>query len=147
MDNADFQHLLSLVKAHRDALLPLGPQRAKGVRRRSDEWIDAISAWQESCENVDDLLERFEKFVAGLESPRAEERRSGWIPVNERLPTMHQTVLCWIVGDDHDRPCIGTLNEGHRKPYFAIGRRDFTLKQVSHWMPLPDGPSTPQEKP
>lgn len=86
-------------------------------------------------------------YVASLEAPRAEERRSGWIPVKNWLPEEFE---------EHDglkRPVqvlaamiTGTVVIIYARElnvlYCDALKNDEDCAYVA-WMPLPDGPSKP----
>lgn len=72
------------------------------------------------------------KFVAQQSAP---ERGDGWIPVNERLPSMVQEV---IVNSEFDGVTAGIL-DSYGEWYSP--NSDYKLTRVVAWQPLPAAPS------
>ena len=100
---------------------------------KKEVWV----GWQ----NHDSIESPLKRVIAFLESLPSETQRTGWIPVGERLPNLHQTVLCWRADDDCDHPFTATLNKDSRlKPYFLTAQTQWTVGEVTHWMPLPEAP-------
>ena len=71
-----------------------------------------------------------------------------WRSIKEVMPHLHQHCLVWL--DGATLPCIATMNRRHSHTlgsdlinYFALGNGagDRQLEEVTHWMPLPAGPS------
>ena len=69
-DITDLETVKKLLIDNREKLMPSAPRRPKGVRTKSDEWQDALSAWDEQCEMIDELTERFGKFVEFVKASR-----------------------------------------------------------------------------
>jgi len=61
-----------------------------------------------------------------------------WISVKDRLPEIGDWVLVFTKVKDQSLIEIALLGmfEGFFNPQLGIG----TMKNVTHWMPLPDGP-------
>lgn len=101
-------------------------------------WCDPET---EHLEMIPELAEAFAKRIAqqAEELERlGEERR--WIPVDERLPEVYEKVLLIVEG----LRFIGCRAEGGW--YDQEGSAFFNLANewmdVTHWMPLPEHPST-----
>lgn len=79
-----------------------------------------------------------ERIVAALSAQQsAPERGDGWIPVNERLPSMVQEV---IVNSEFDGVTAGIL-DSYGEWYSP--NSDYKLTRVVAWQPLPAAPSLP----
>lgn len=65
-----------------------------------------------------------------------------WIPVSERLPAEYDSVLVWNVGDVDGGICLEAcmVNVIPDKPIWST-LTDRVLENVTHWMPMPDGPT------
>lgn len=110
--------------------------------------------WAEKPQEVQDKdIENFCKDLAVVRSAIAElEAKSKWIPVTERLPDLE---LVEVKTDDNDLfPCLAARKHTRAKNgiytekvwYDGYGFIDGVLNdvtdEVTHWMPLPEAPTT-----
>jgi len=65
MHLSDWQFLNRLLKEKRDCLMPPAPKPSQHCRKGSQAYIDAVSAWMASCEEIDDLLEKVNAEIEG----------------------------------------------------------------------------------
>ncbi len=87
-------------------------------------------------EEYDALHAEAEALRAALSAQQsAPERGDGWIPVNERLPSMVQEV---IVNSEFDGVTAGIL-DSYGEWYSP--NSDYKLTRVVAWQPLPAAPS------
>lgn len=83
----------------------------------------------------------------------ATERAWEWISVEERLPELDRSVLLWVGGDGIEGAAISGWRETDPESYTAKewdneNGADFPPEystdewgKVTHWMPLPKGPT------
>jgi hypothetical protein len=60
---------------------------------------------------------------------------SKWISVDERLPKSHKAVM-WCLKDNF--MAVGSFDDEQRGVF--VDACFFKLKEVTHWMPLPEPP-------
>ena len=87
-----------------------------------------------------------------------EVQQMRWIPVEERLPEEEGTYIVCVDGEvKYDAYCVcggverwlcynGTLSALYIDPYSSKPLRDGPYPRVTHWMPLPPGPSAKGEE-
>ena len=90
----------------------------------------------------DELMERYTETTRVIEHLKfriAElEEAQRWIPVSERLPEDGKPVwVCTIWNEQHS----GFLIDGVWVGLF----RDFREGEITHWMPLPPNPESPND--
>ena len=59
MKRSEWQALERLLRDNRENLMPEPPESCKFCRKGSDNYINAYSAWQNECEDIDELLDKF----------------------------------------------------------------------------------------
>ena len=94
-----------------------------------DDWLADNSKTRDTAAALDEItwlrLER-QRLIA--------ERK--WIPVSERLPQPHFSVICFLNGQASEMQC--TRHHDRLRWYYpASGEYD---EGVTHWMPLPEPP-------
>lgn len=89
----------------------------------------------------------------GERKARAEERRSSWVPCAVELPEIGRNVLVYLPQSGSDRtPKVKALarfipyegapdDHGHWDNHYPGSGNMHVFEAVTHWMPLPDGPS------
>jgi hypothetical protein len=78
------------------------------------------------------FAESLERELAALAAAPAAPQ-SGWVSVEERLPTDTKTVL---TNSNAEGIKLGMYCEG----YWWSGNEEFPMTEVTHWMPLPAAP-------
>ena len=84
---------------------------------------------------IDDLREENANLTARIAELEEKQR---WIPVSERLPEKYTPV--WVTttwGEQHS----GNLTDDCWTGLF----RDFREGEITHWMPLPPNPESPND--
>lgn len=76
----------------------------------------------------------YEEYAAEAWNTRA----SGWIPCSEMLPEDKQKVLIHTKSKGHI--LIAEYNSDWSTPFYSFRIGGWKIRQVSHWMPLPEPP-------
>mgnify|MGYP001547763830 FL=1 len=113
---------------------------------------DAPTYGDFNCQHCEQMYVYDECHRIELSEPQLKTLRdSRWIPVSERLPELLTEVLGWHP-DDRVRAWFrhsGTVQGGPRKGVYWESWTpqdrecdDCNVKEPTHWMPLPEPPST-----
>ena len=68
-----------------------------------------------------------------------------WIEVNERLPNDREWVLVWHTGYSTPKKAKHKTDLDTYCPIFILDGDNGLDGEVTHWMPLPEPPRTPQK--
>ncbi len=111
-------------------------RRAKVTALRASEHLGRASKHLDEAKKLhDEAREIISKLRTEPVSRTTEP--SGWIPVAERLPKLHESVIGFCVLGQEPKPSVNEV-------YFASHRwssvRSIDVPNVTHWMPMPEAP-------
>ena len=108
--------------------------------------VNEYASWEEYVDHRDlcpECMKDFGKWLSG------EEKQTGWINVEDRLPEEDVPVLvCYIGAKDSvkgDVPCTDGMAHYHDGEWcwwdsYGEDNDNPVMVKITHWMPLPDPP-------
>lgn len=96
----------------------------------------------------DEVIPVWSSPLAEADAAQAKDA-ARWIPVKERLPDTDKrstpaVPVLFVLAEEENNVCAGRFHgRGRRLPWRSLQGAAYRLLEVTHWMPLPDGPSKP----
>ena len=133
-------------------------QRNSGIKtgywspNKKEELIERLAAYKNTGLTPEDVerVNDFERSETGklLKVLGEERKKHRWIPVEEQLPPICETVLLTVpvnrgMSHGYGSLDIGFLCDGHAKEFYGADGR-YKFAEVFAWMPLPE-PYRPEE--